>query len=205
LIDLTRLRIRLIFAARGVTLVALLCVASTVRATTVLPMTFDELLAEASTIVKGEVVEVRSDWRDRRPGEGPIVTYVTVRVQETLKGGPATQMLLEFLGGTVGDLTLAVAEIPQFKVGDRDILFINDAGRPSSPIVGFFTGRFPIRVDAFTGREFVTTFDGRPLSDVADIGRAPAKSLSAMRALTSGPALSVAAVETLIRQRLASK
>ena len=188
-----------------VTLVALLCFAQTVSTTTVLPPTFDELLAEAATIVRAEVVDVRSDWRDRRPGSGPIVTFVTVRVQQTLKGGSSTQMLLEFLGGTVGDSTLTVAEMPQFRVGDRDILFINDAGRPVSPIVGFFVGRFPIRVDAFTGREFVTTFDGRPLSDAADIGSAPAKSLSALRARTSGAALSVAAVETLIRQRLQPK
>jgi hypothetical protein len=126
-------------------------------------------------------------------------------VQQTLKGRSAAQVRLEFLGGTVGDRTLTVAEVPQFSVGDRDILFINDVGRPASPIVGFFIGRFPIRVDAFTGREFVTTFDGHPLSDAADIGSAPAKSLSAMRARSSGPALSVAAVETLIRQRLQSK
>jgi hypothetical protein len=179
--------------------------APTVSTTSVASMTFDELLAESAIVVRGEVVDVRSDWRDRRPDSGPIVTFVTVRVQQTLKGAPSPQLLLQFLGGTVGDRTLRVAEMPQFKVGDRDILFINDVAQPASPIVGFFIGRFPIRVDAFSGREFVTTYDGRPLSDAADIGSAPAKSLSAMRASTPGAALSVAAVEAVIRQRLQSK
>jgi hypothetical protein len=205
LIDKACPRLRRSISVCCATFVALVLSAPTMSATTVLPMTFDEVLAEATTVVRGEVVDVRSDWRDRQPGSGPIVTFVTVRVQQTLKGGPSTQMLLEFLGGTVGDRTLTVADMPEFRVGDRDILFINDVGRPASPIVGFFVGRFPIRVDAFTGREFVTTFDGHPLSDAADVASAPAKSLSAMRARTSGPALSVAAVEMLIRQRLQPK
>jgi hypothetical protein len=205
MIDMACLRYRKGVGIGCLMLAAWLSFAPTVSTTSVVPLTFDELLAEAATIVRGEVTDVRSEWRDRQPGSGPIVTFVTVRVQQTLKGGPSPQLLLQFLGGTVGDQTLTVAEMPQFKIGDRDILFINDAGRPASPIVGVFLGRFTIKVDAFTGREFVTTFDGRPLSDAADIGGAPAKSLSAMRAPTPGAALSVAAVETLIRQRLQPK
>jgi hypothetical protein len=76
MIDMACLRFRRNIGICSVTLVALLSFAPTVSTTTVLPLTFDELLAEAATIVRGEVVDVRSDWRDRQPGSGPIVTFV---------------------------------------------------------------------------------------------------------------------------------
>jgi hypothetical protein len=67
-------------------LAAWLSFAPTVSTTSVVPLTFDELLAEAATIVRGEVIDVRSDWRDRQPASGPIVTFVTVRVQQRHTG-----------------------------------------------------------------------------------------------------------------------
>jgi len=169
-------------AHRPFLIAAMITLASSLHpsAATVLPIKFDELVSEAQTIVRGQIVDVRSDRRDRGPG-APIVTSVTVRVLEVFKGNPPEELTLEFLGGTIGDLTLAVSDMPQFKTGERDFLFINTTGNPMSPLVGFFAGRWRIHVDAFTGREFVTTGDGRLLTSVADVDPRPAQSLSTMR------------------------
>jgi hypothetical protein len=201
-LDLRSLRCRMLRRVCGtcLSLITLILVPAAPSATTVRPLTFDELVAEAQAIIRCQVVDVRSEWR-RRGEEAYIVTLVTVSVERTLKGRPSPQLLLEFLGGTIGDRTLTIAEMPQFKVDDRNILLLNDTILQASPLVGFFLGRFPIRVDAFTGRQFVTTSDGRPLTDPTDVLIGPARSLSNLRRV-SGAALSVTQVEALIQQRV---
>src|SRR5262249_29669950 len=123
-------------------------------AATVLPISFDQLVNEATAIVRGEVLNVRSEWRDRGD-ERVIVTLVTVRVVDTLKGSQQSRLDLEFIGGTVGDTTLEVSDSPKFVAGERDFLFIGPTGKSISPLVGFFAGRWRIQTDALTGRDFV--------------------------------------------------
>lgn len=167
-------------------------------ATTVLPTSFDDLVREAATIVRAETTEVHSEWRDGAAGR-EIVTKVTLRVQRSLKGDAPTMIELVFLGGTIGDTTLELSDSPRFAAGDRDFLFINDTGRPASPLVGFFAGRMPIKVDAFTHREFVTAYDGRPLMSMA--ASSWGRSLSGMRSAAAA-ALSPVDIESRIRDRV---
>jgi hypothetical protein len=189
-------------AHRTVAVAALLVIASSFPAfgTTVLPMKFEALVAEAQTIIRGEIIDVRSDWRDGAR-DAPIVTKVTVRVLEALKGSPPPQLVLEFLGGTVGDTTLEVSDMPRFTVGERDFLFVNQTERTVSPLVGVFVGRWAIHADALTHREFVTTADGRLLTDVADVDPRPAQSLSTMRRSSSVP-LSPVDIESRVREQV---
>src|ERR1019366_6853674 len=137
--------------------------------TTVIAPTFDELVAQAELVVLAQVVALRSAWTESRSGR-TIVTDVTVSIDRTLKGPVFVQRSLEFLGGTVGDDTLRVSGMPEFHVGDRDVLFIHDTGRPASPIVGFAYGRFRVVRDSATGVEVVRTHDGRPLASTNDVG-----------------------------------
>ena len=171
------------------------------HATTVRPFTFAQLVAESATIIRGEVTAVRSGWRDGSR-DSPIVTTVSIRVTQTLKGEPRPDVELEFLGGSVGDRTLTVSDMPKFGVGDRDFLFLSITGRSLSPLVGFFVGRWPIHRDILTGREFVTTSDGRPLSDAANILAVPAARLSDMTAHALTATMSVADVDALITARV---
>jgi hypothetical protein len=162
--------------------VALLCglavlAADPASSTTVSEPTFDELVLRAESVVVARVVSTRSAWVDSRSGRS-IVTDVTVAIEQTIKGP-------EFLGGTVGDDTLRVEGIPQFEVGDRDVLFVNEAGRPASPLVGFMYGRFRIMRDPRTGADMVRTHDGRPLASTEDVGNAkPPARVAPARTLT---------------------
>jgi hypothetical protein len=150
---------------------AVLCtVVTTVTAgsTTVIPPTFDTLVSRAGTIFVGEVIDVRGEWESTPEGRS-IITLVTFRVSDVWKGtvGPVTQ--LEFLGGTIGDVSMVVAGMPRFTLGQRDVLFVGTTARAISPLVGFMHGRMRVERDG-SGVERVRTFDGQPLGSVAHIG-----------------------------------
>lgn len=162
---MARLAARVLPALAALTLFA----GSTVRATTVLPLTFDEIVQGAREIFIGQVVTTQSRYVDTPDGRA-IMTLVTFRIDDPLKGGLQAQTSLEFLGGTVGDATFVVTGAPQFRVGDRDVVFIGPRN-DISPIVGFMQGRFRILRDPVRGVDTVRTHDGRTLSSLATIGK----------------------------------
>ena len=150
-------------------LVAPLGLSRAAAPTSVVAPTFDELVARAESVFLGRVVALRSTWVDSRAGRA-IVTDVTFAIERTVKGTVYAERSLEFLGGTIGDDTLRVSGMPEFHVGDRDVLFVSETGRPVSPLVGFMYGRFRVVRDARTGTELVRTHDGRPLGSVDEVG-----------------------------------
>ncbi len=141
--------------------VAVLLGLTPVAATTVIPPTFDQLVDNAREIFVGRVVARESRWVTTR--DGPVImTLVTFRIDDPVKGQLGTQTSLEFLGGTVGEYTMSVAEMPQFNIGDRDMLFVGNRNA-ASPLVGFMYGRFRIAYDA-RGIETIQTYDGLALT-----------------------------------------
>ena len=139
-------------------------------AMTVIARDFDQLVTRADTVFKGTVTIKRSEWM----GEGStrhIVTLVTLQVEETYKGTPATEQTLRFLGGTVGGDTMAVPEMPQFETGQRAVLFVVGNGRQFCPLVGVSQGRFHVIRDAETSHERIFTNDGFPVVNTTEIGK----------------------------------
>jgi hypothetical protein len=159
----------------ALTAVAIVAGARSAAPTTVVAPSFDELVLRAESVIVARVVATRSAWVNSRAGRS-IVTDVTVSIEQTLKGPTYAERSFEFLGGTVGDDTLRISGMPEFHIGDRDVLFIREAGRPASPLVGFMYGRFRIIQDSRTGVDLVRTHDGRPLASTseADNARPPA-------------------------------
>ena len=140
------------------------------RGTTVIPPTFDELVSRAEVIFQGTVTDVRSQWT----GEGAqhrIVSYVTFKVDDAMKGTPGESYTLCMLGGTVDGETMEVSDSPKFKVGDRDIIFVENNGSQFIPLVGIMHGRFHVDKDKETGREMITTNEREPLKDLSSLGR----------------------------------
>ncbi|MCX6552019.1 MAG: hypothetical protein NTY02_13645 [Acidobacteria bacterium] len=157
---------------------------ATPGATTVIPPTFSEMVAQAQIVFVGETVDVQSRWIATRSGPA-IVTTVTFKVERTLKGELGVATSLEFLGGTVGEDRLEVSGMPRFRVGDRDVLFVDERGRPMSPVVGFMHGRFRVLHDPATSRESIARYNYEPLAGVSDIGAAVAPPrVASARALT---------------------
>jgi hypothetical protein len=73
------------------------------------------------------------------------------------------------LGGTVDGRTMEVTDAPKFKVGDHDILFVENNGSQFIPLVGIQHGRFRVQKDK-TGRDTLVTGEGQPLADVNQLG-----------------------------------
>lgn len=144
----------------------------TAQATTVIPPTFDELVAQAEVIFQGDVTDVKSQW----VGEGAqrhIVSYVTFKVEDALKGTPGQSYTIRMLGGTVDGETMGVSDAPKFKVGDKDILFVQNNGSQFVPLVGIMHGRFHVKRDQ-GGQEVVSNNEDEPVKNVARLGRGEA-------------------------------
>ncbi len=161
------------FMARRVSVwcvVVLLLGATSALSTTIAPLSFEQIVARAETIFLGEVVSRRSDW-EAGPAGKSIITTVTFKVHRVLKGPPAVERQLTFLGGTIGTLEMSVAGVPQFRVGDRDVLFVTADTHAVSPIAGFSQGRFRLVGDGDVSRAEMRTHDGRPLPRAAATSR----------------------------------
>jgi hypothetical protein len=182
-------------------LVVLLIGVAPVFATVVIPHTFDELVTKADTIFVGRVVDRRSLWEETRSGRN-IITLVTFSVERVLKGQVGAQTQLSFVGGTIGEVTFTISDMPDFPTnGERDVLFVTDRGRPLSPIVGFSQGRFRIERDPVSGVDQVRTSDGRPLVNVQAVGRQPEATLRTLRAMPFSE-FEAAVRQTLARTRI---
>ena len=78
-------------------LLFLLFAASLVRATTVQPPTFPELVDEADAIYRGRVISVQPRHVATPDGSVVIKTFVTFVVENALKGTAREEVVLEFL------------------------------------------------------------------------------------------------------------
>jgi hypothetical protein len=174
----------------------MLCVGlavASIRATTVIPPTFDQLVSDAELIFQGTVTASRSLWIGGG-AERCIVTDVTFRIEDAIKGAPGKSYTIQMLGGTVDGETIDVSDAPKFKVGDCDILFVEHNGSQFVPLVGIMHGRFHLQTDS-GGRETVTKESGASVANVDKLGRDE-------RGAMTGRALSTADFKSAIRQRL---
>jgi hypothetical protein len=167
------------------------------QATTVIPPTFDELVTNAEMIFEGTVTTMRSDWA----GQGSdrhIVTYVTFKIEDAIKGALGADYTIRMFGGTVDGQTIEVTDAPRFKTGDRDILFVEHNGTQFIPLVGIMHGRFHVQLDENGVNEKIAKDNGATVADVTKLGQDE-------RAAVTGTALSKAEFKAAIRQKMAEK
>jgi len=154
---------------RFLALVSALALAPFARATSVVPPTFSELVAESDAIYRARVTTVQARRVAREDGSVVIKTFVTLAIEHTLKGPAQDGVTLEFLGGKIGDESLLVSGMPQFTVGERGIYFVQGNGRQFAPLARFTHGRYRIEHRGDTGNDFVARENHAPLNNVADV------------------------------------
>jgi hypothetical protein len=143
--------------------------AAGLHATTVVPPEFPELVQGSDYIIRGKVTALRNEirWHDGR--EMPF-TQVEIQVAEVIAGAPPAQVVLSLLGGRTSDGgVLTVDGVPQFQVGDQDILFVQGNGTNFYPLRAVMHGRYPVRFDKKLGREYVARANGVPLAATAEV------------------------------------
>lgn len=171
-----RLALRLAALIAGVVLLQPLA-----HATVAIAPTFDALVRSAGDIFLGQVVSAVSRL-EQRGAKRLIVTDVTFRTEEVLKGAPEALKTLTFIGGHVGELRMEVPGTPTFMVGDRDVIFVQ-RGRPAlMPIVGMFHGRFRVVTGPGGAGSFVASNSRQPIASVGEYAR-PSRTVAAARPL----------------------
>jgi hypothetical protein len=78
----------------------------------------------APRVVVGTVTDVQMASGQNDFGDELILSHVTLRVDETLKGPQTPTVVLTLEGGTVGDVTLEVSDMPSLEKGHRAALFM---------------------------------------------------------------------------------
>lgn len=87
----------------------------------------EQELAAAPRIVVAEVESAQSRWN---PQGTLILTDYRLRRLETLRGDFAARFVLTQGGGTVGEETHHLSDLPELEVGRRYLLFLNEADNP---------------------------------------------------------------------------
>lgn len=87
------------------------------------PTSLPDRARAAEHVVVATVARVDPVFQRNRFGDELIVSRVLLLVEEHLKGSGAQNMVMEIEGGTIGDLTLDVSDLPVVRVGDRGVFF----------------------------------------------------------------------------------
>lgn len=147
------------------------------QATVILPIEFKELVTTSPVIVHGRVTDTRAVLLD---GRQTVETFVTVDVEEYLKGNLGEHVTFRVPGGQIGRYKTIFVGAPEFNQGDEVVLFLKAPTGGVPFIVGLNQGAYRVMPDARTGQRVVTTpilmgrGDGQPETVVrGDVTRRP--------------------------------
>jgi len=130
------------------TLLITLLLATSGFATTIAPLSFEQLVTESSAVVYGRVSEVRSQWTaDRRF----IESVVSIEVIKGMKGGTSDTIAFTVPGGQVGRYLNVIPGAPTLSRGDLAVFFLTAHG-PRLPVTtGLTQGIYRVQRDQSTG------------------------------------------------------
>jgi hypothetical protein len=151
------LRFRLLPALTG-SLFAALLAASPADASIVQGLGLEELVAYSDQIVLGRVLFSESFQQP----DGQIGTWYRIEVEREMRGSDPgeSEIIVETLGGQLGDLAMRVEGEPSFSVGERVLVFVRDGG-PYTAFRPVGMGQGVMRVRSEQGAETVTqSLDG---------------------------------------------
>ncbi len=111
-------------------------------------MTTVELADASQSIVHGRVISLVPHWNEERT---TILTRVTVDPIQYMKGEPdGGQVVFEMPGGVVGELGLAVSDVPHFEVGEEVVLFLRSE---YFRVVGWWQGKLSVKDGVVLGKD----------------------------------------------------
>src|ERR1019366_6906997 len=103
------------------TLLLMLALATTSYATIVPKMDLPELVQKSDSIIEGHVDSVVSQWDT---SVKLIYTYISIRIDEQVKGSNGQSLTIKQVGGRVGSLDMNAVGMPVFKAGQQLVLFL---------------------------------------------------------------------------------
>lgn len=121
---------------------------SSVHATTLKKLKFEEMVAASSACVVGEVAGVSYETTDQG-----TFTLTTFDVKSAAFGAPDATIVVRSPGGRISNSKISVSEVvagsPRFVLGGEQMLFLAENSSTSDySVVGFSQGIFPVRETA---------------------------------------------------------
>ncbi len=118
---------------------AALAAASPAFATSLIQMTFEDLVADSAVVVVGEAADSRVEQT-----EAGVVTVTTFKVEEAMVGEPGAIVEVTTPGGVYTTNGVMVSETaagtPIFLVGAEALLFLEEGAAGAKQIVGYNQG-----------------------------------------------------------------
>jgi hypothetical protein len=151
--------------------------AAPLLATTVQKMELPQLVSASDNIVQGRVESVEAKYVDRT-----VFTYISVAVDDPIKGDRRRTVLVRQLGGRIGAKTVWISGMPQYKPGDEVILFLKDKQDGTYDVIGLNQGKYDIVQDYAVSRVWgVTVVDAKTgkMSDGGFVSKAPVDAFKA--------------------------
>jgi len=150
-------------------LMSYLLLVSPLGATTILGMNIDEVAQGAELIFEGKVIE----HNIRENAAGMIVTYVTFKIEELIKGEYEEPLLeLKFTGGRLGGQIMEISGLRIPSPNEEGIYFVESVNRNLvNPLLGWSQGHYLIYEES--GERRVSTVNDRPVTDVLSTQSVP--------------------------------
>ncbi len=125
--------------------------AGVAAATTVIALSFDELVAASDRIVVGHVKSVEGVEKN-----GRVFTHVHIDVDETWKGNHTPTVKIVHIGGRTEKLATRVSGMPGFVPGERALLFLEQPkGFDHFVVTGLAQGKMSVTADPNGGLQLV--------------------------------------------------
>ncbi len=102
-------------------ILSILLGAASASATTIIPLSLDQLAGKSTTIVRAQATQTWSAWN---PQHTVIYTYTKFQVVKSLKGASEQTITVKQIGGRVGNTMQRVSGVRHFTVGEEDVLFL---------------------------------------------------------------------------------
>ncbi len=117
--------------------------ASASTATTVIPMSVEELTRAADTVVEATAT---SSWSQWNAAHTMIVTYTRLTVLKPLKGAAPPEIIVKQPGGVVGFYGQTVPGVRHFLTGETALLFLQSSRNVDAThvVVGLVQGNFRV-------------------------------------------------------------
>ncbi|MXW70414.1 MAG: hypothetical protein F4Z74_03055 [Acidobacteria bacterium] len=105
------------------------------------PLGIQRMSELATQVVAGTIERMESTWNH---DHSRIYTRVTMRVERVLSGQAGRRIVFRIPGGTVGDTTVMVSEMPHFREGEDTVVFLRGSRGRLPSVLGGVEGKMPL-------------------------------------------------------------
>ena len=126
---------------------AVLAIATHAAAAGNVPVPLPDRVRGSESVVVAKVMDLHATYETNEYGDQLIVSHVTLHVEESLKGKPERSLEVDVVGGTVGNVTLDVSNMPRVYRGERAVFFLTPNSH-SGKLVPYLAGQGILKLDA---------------------------------------------------------